>query len=255
MNASNIRASQTISKAEPYHYIAKIYDRLMSHVNYQIWADYIENCFQRFSRNVQCILDGGCGTGSLVREFSKRGYLAAGFDLSYPMIDMARSKGLQMVWQGDLCQPATKNRWDACLCLYDTIHYLHKDKVSQVFHRLFNLLRVHGILVFDVVTEHHVKHQWANYSEQGQENAFSYMRRCWYHPREQCQHTEFHIYTDNQKNVLYEHHKQWIYPVSFFIEQAVASGFEYCGQFDNFTFNPGNKRSERIHIVLCRRES
>ncbi|MBN2104365.1 class I SAM-dependent methyltransferase [bacterium] len=238
---------------KPYHAIAGFYDDLMSHVNYRLWADYIEECFKKFGKNIHSVLDVGCGTGSMVLELKRRGFWAAGFDISLPMVYMARSKGMKRVWQGDLCQPAVKN-WDALLCLYDTIHYIPKDKITQVFRQLFYSLRIHGILVFDIVTEHHVKQCWAGYTEKGRENGFYYTRQCWYNARKSCQHTEFNILIDNQKNIYYEHHKQWIYPVSFYIEQAEACGFEYYGHFDDFTFEPGNNHSERIHVVLCRRE-
>jgi len=250
-------SSQNFQKAEPalpYQHIAEFYDRLMSHVNYKIWAEYIIECFQKFGNDIHTVLDGGCGTGSLIYELKRRGFRVAGFDLSFPMIRRARSKGLKNVWQGDLCQPAACNGWDGVICLYDTIHYLTETDIQPFFNRLAGMVRPGGIMIFDTVTEHHVRQYWADYTEKGEEGECRYIRRCWYDASVRCQHTEFRISSKKGAQMFREHHRQWIYPFSYLIKQAEYSGFEVRGVFDEFNFEPGDERSDRIHVVLYRRE-
>ncbi len=241
--------------AAPYAHIAEFYDRLMAHVDYSEWADYLEACFKVFgNEGITRILDGGCGTGSLLSEMKKRGYSVSGFDLSEDMIRIARTKGVP-VWRGDLRAMASAGPVDSIICLYDTIHYLNEKEVSEFFNEACRLLKNEGLFIFDAVTENHVRNYWADYTEQGEECGCSYLRRSWYETANRCQHTEFEITVPPDETVFQEHHRQWIHPVPFFIENAEHSGFSLLGVFDECTFEEGHTHSDRVHLVFSRRPS
>jgi len=78
------------------------------------------------------------------------------------------------------------------------------------------------------------------------------VRRSWYVKERQSQHTEFELFNDNQKNVYREHHIQYIYPLDTFIKISGECGLRCVGQFQDFTLNPGNEKSDRIHFVFRR---
>jgi SAM-dependent methyltransferase len=241
-----------VQSIAPYTRIAKFYDRLMAHVDYQEWADYLMACFRLIGLRIRRVLDGGCGTGSLMAKLKTQGFSVAGFDLSYDMVVMAKQKGLEFVWQGNLLQPAVRELWDCMISLYDTVHYLKKAEIPVFFQAAQRVIRPEGLLIIDLVTEHHVKNYWANYTENGEESGFRYCRRSWYDPEEKCQHTLFEI--GRKAKALYEeHHYQWIHPVSLVIEHACAAGFALNGQFDECTFHEATSVSDRIHLIFSRR--
>jgi SAM-dependent methyltransferase len=236
----------------PYKCVATFYDQLMAHVDYQEWADYLLACFKLFGRQIRRVLDGGCGTGSLMAKLNMGGFSVAGFDLSYDMVVMAKQKGLEFVWQGNLLQPSVRELWDCMVSLYDTVHYLTKAEIPVFFQAVQKIIRPEGLLIIDLVTEHHVKNYWADYTENGEESGFRYCRRSWYEPEEKCQHTLFEI--GHRANTLYkEHHYQWIHPAPFVIAHACSSGFSLAGQFDECTFHEAASSSDRIHLIFIRR--
>ena len=58
-----------------YDAIAHVYEKLNSEIDYAGWADFIEKCFDRYLPNrPELVLDLACGTGTMTRELSARGY-------------------------------------------------------------------------------------------------------------------------------------------------------------------------------------
>jgi len=49
--------------AEPYDFLAEMYDDIMEHVNYVQWASYIKTLLSS-ERKLQRFVDLSCGTGS-----------------------------------------------------------------------------------------------------------------------------------------------------------------------------------------------
>lgn len=234
----------------PYEQIAAFYDHLMAHVEYNNWAEYISRHFKRSPLKVRTVLEGGCGTGSMLQELQKRGYAVAGYDLSHAMVSQARGKGLQRVWQGDMQYPSTRSQWDCMLSLYDTIHYLKEKELSGFFKAAHNVLNPGGLLIFDAVTLALVHEYWMDFTERDFIHPFEYVRHSYYESGRQCQHTEFKIWNRTDGRKMTEHHLQWIYPISTYIRTAEQSGFMLTGVFDNCTMDVWNEDSERVHIVL-----
>src|SRR2546421_3509407 len=51
-----------------------------------------------FSYGPRCVLDGGCGTGRVAIELSRRGVEVVGVDLDRDMIELARAKAPDLTW-------------------------------------------------------------------------------------------------------------------------------------------------------------
>ena len=57
-----------------YTKFASLYDGLMNEdINYEEWADYIENLFDHYGKSPYIVCDLACGTGSVTLPLSKRG--------------------------------------------------------------------------------------------------------------------------------------------------------------------------------------
>ena len=57
-----------------YEEFSRIYDILMSDVDYESWAQYIINLFEKSGVFPKTILDIACGTGNISIPMSKAGY-------------------------------------------------------------------------------------------------------------------------------------------------------------------------------------
>ena len=58
-----------------YSDFAYVYDSLMhSDIDYEKWADYIENLFDMYGVNPDLVCDLACGTGNITIPLARRGY-------------------------------------------------------------------------------------------------------------------------------------------------------------------------------------
>ena len=225
MKFRRIHLLHRAEETPPYTYLACVYDRLMDHVDYAAWAEYIGVLFDHFGRNVRRVVDGGCGTGSMTRALMKKGYRVAGFDRSFDMIQRARPKMRIPFWQGDLRAIALSEEWDAVLCLYDTIQYLTPEGVECMLSDAMGILVDGGLVVFDAVTERHVLKYWACYTERDRAEGWEFLRRSWYDGKRRLQHTEFALSSARTGKVFKEHHIQKVYRLEELERIVEESGF------------------------------
>ena len=241
--------------ADPYAVFARIYDRAMDHVDYEEWADYIILLFRKFSNHVHDVLDGGCGTGSLLKVLGNRGYKTAGFDRSLSMVRVASHKIHCPLWLADLRNVQCRRQWDAVISLYDTIQYFTIDELEGLFFHVRSLLNPLGLFIFDVITQKHARADWGNYTEQDEWDGIEYIRHTRYDKRQRLLRTEFFFYHLNNKNRTMEKHRQYIFPLNEIHSRAEAAGFTVLGVFDEFTMDRGTEDSDRVHFVLCKEAS
>lgn len=251
---NTVRTSMAaVREQAPYTAISAFYDDMMAHVDYAGWADQIEGFLAKYGNGVHTVLDAGCGTGTLVKMFTRRGFRAAGFDRSVEMIARAKKKGNKRVWAGDILHPACRGDWDAVLCLYDTIHYIPPCDLRQAFRAMHGLVRRSGLLIFDIVTERMVMKYWMDYTERSRNESGEYIRRSWYERKNRCQHTDIRVLRKGGGTPLAESHRQWIYPVEDVERELERQGFGTIQKLDSETLKRGGEDSERLYVISRRR--
>ncbi len=247
-----------VKKVRPYEKLASIYDHLMSHVDYQFWAEYTHDLIQRWHPQVQTLLDIACGTGNLLKEMNEFSYKLFGCDFSFPMVLQAAKKPSLWnvsLWQSDMVHPAFKRRMDVILCLYDSINYIMKEeKIAQFLITTNALLSPQGILIFDICTERNSLNYFYNYYDHDENEKFSYDRWSHYNQKKKIQFTEFKIRIKNNPVTYHEVHEQRIYPISIFLRLIKSSPLKILSVYDEFSFDQPQNKSNRIHFVLQRRE-
>ena len=139
-----------------YARLADYYDRLIEPAVYSRFADRICALLEKQGIREGLVLDLCCGTGSLTRELSLRGYEMIGCDLSPEMLEMAREKcaGLPVppVW---ICQDAAEldlyGTVRAAVCCLDSVNYLTDlRQLRRAFVRVSLFLESGGLFLFDV---------------------------------------------------------------------------------------------------------
>jgi SAM-dependent methyltransferase len=227
-----------------------MYDRLMNHVDYEAWARYIVDVFTHFGEDVSTVIEGGCGTGSLMKALRGMGLDAAGFDLSYGMVRRAKRKSDGCVWRGDLRAPAVRGGWDAFLCLYDTIQYLNQVEIQMWLEEVNRILNPGGLVVFDMVTESHVMKYWMDYTEQIRGHGWRLLRRSWYEKQKKRLHTEFDLKFREEGRRYTEHHQQFVYRIEALSDCWAGSDLTLLARHDGFRFKAGTEDSDRVHFIL-----
>lgn len=147
---------------EGYDVIAGVYDKLNAEINYNKWADFIEECFDKYLDNrPELVLDLACGTGSMTLELARRGYDMIGVDGSDQMLSVASERyydedfgdeprSILFLLQ-DMRSFELYGTVGACVCCLDSINYLlTEDDVKKCFRTVHNYLDPDGIFMFDV---------------------------------------------------------------------------------------------------------
>ena len=140
-----------------YESLAFSYDALTQDVGYEKRADFIEKLFTRAKISVHTVLDLACGTGTMTKLFTERGYELIGVDISEEMLMEAREKtqDIQGVPPMFLHQSMPEldlyGTVDACICCLDSLNYLTNPRdVRRTFERLHLFIAPGGVLIFDV---------------------------------------------------------------------------------------------------------
>ena len=154
-----------------YGALAPVYDRLNDTVDYAAWADFRENCMERFGTKVPGagILDLGCGTGAMTLELARRGYDMTALDLSEEMLSeadaLARDAGLSdiLFLCGDMRAFELYGTVDHVVCCLDGINHLtSRDALLECFSRVANYLNPGGLFLFDLNTPYKFKTTYAD---------------------------------------------------------------------------------------------
>jgi SAM-dependent methyltransferase len=136
-----------------YDAFAKHYDAFTAHHDYEAWTTTIEQLARRHGLSGTRFLDVACGTGKSLQPFVRRGYTAAGCDLSQPMLDVAAAKlgPTVRLERHDLRELPRLGAFDLVCCLDDALNYLvTDDELGAALSGLAANLAPDGVLVFDV---------------------------------------------------------------------------------------------------------
>lgn len=248
----------TADRAAPYSQLAGIYDYVMRHVDYTLWADYVQSIFARYRTKPATILELACGTGSLALILADRGYRVTGVDQSDAMVSVARKKAeraqrpLSFI-QGNMTAIPVEGRFDAVLCLYDSINYLlDRNTMQRMMEGVRTRLSPGGVFVFDACTEINSRRYFHGHTEREETPHFAYIRRSEYRARDRIQVNEFRLWLKHgdRFEAHDERHEQRIYPIGQMVETIGAAGFDVLGTFDGFSFTPATEQSNRVHFVV-----
>ena len=138
----------------------QFYDLLSSDLDLMVsWEKRLKNEAPFFKKlfeenRVKKVLDIACGTGHHSIFFAKSGYEVTGVDKSKEMIKLAKrnSKGVSGIkfLQSSFLEiyPTVKNRFDAVICLGNSLpHLLSKKDLKKTLQNIYDLLNPEGILI------------------------------------------------------------------------------------------------------------
>lgn len=248
----------------PYEALARIYDRVMSHVSYNRWLYFVLDLLQDHGlppvsdEHSPSILECACGTGNFAGLLAMHGYHVEAFDGSPEMIEVARQK-----LSGMDNPPILKvigfnsfeeqSRYDAVLCMYDSVNYLRDPKrMVDFFKRVSGSLKPSGLFLFDVCTEYNSLQHFNDVQETFEEDEYWYTREMKYNEREKLQINRFTIRLDDRPGEEFqEEHVQKIYSereVTNFINSVGLKVVETCS---GLVRKPPDESAKRIHF-LCK---
>lgn len=249
-------------EAVPYERLAQIYDYVMRHVDYWLWAEHLDLLLTRAGVSRGPVLEIAAGTGSLGWHLRRLGWEPALCDLSAHMLRQAaakfRQRGVRVpMWAADMRQLATLRRFPAAVCVYDSMNYLLSPADwAAMLQSTADCLHEGGVLVFDVCTALNSQRNFRNYRDRESGPGFTYTRKSRYVERTQLQINQFEIELAAIPGVVFrEVHQQRIYTLGAVEAMVERSPFSVEACHCDFSLKPGSEQCERVHFVVRRRPS
>jgi SAM-dependent methyltransferase len=164
-NKNNTLKDATQNSTALFADYARYYDLLYKDKDYAAEAEYVAGLIRKFHPSARSILELGSGTGIHAIHLAKRGYDVTGIDLSYDMINIARSNveasPHPIFLEGDIRKIRLSKSFDAVIALFHVISYqTTNEDVTAAFKTARQHLNPGGIFIFDiwygpaVLTEH-----------------------------------------------------------------------------------------------------
>jgi len=250
-----------------YVQMAEVYDRLMSDVDYDLWAESILRLIKRFGHEKQSlrVLDCACGTGALTIRLAERGFLMTGLDCSEDMLRVAQRKsmrrGLKIPYVCmDMQNLQMHRRMDAITCCCDGVNYLTDPaEVMRFFRSAHAALKPDGIFLFDVSSAYKLEHV-LGCSVMGEDRPdCTYLWENMFDPETRLLEMRLHFFVPNQSNKALWHrfdetHVQRAYTQQELCDLLIACGFEPIGIYGAFTEEQPAADAERIQFAARRKE-
>ena len=241
-----------------YNDFAYVYDALMKRdVDYEKWADYIENLFDMYGVNPELVCDVACGTGNITIPMAKRGYDMTGVDISESMLNVAREKaeGLNVLF---LNQSMTKidlyGTMGAFLCMIDGINYVLSPKsLLQFFTKIKTCFMDKGApFIFDVSSEYKLKNIIGNntFIKSDKNIFYTWQNRYIESKRLSDMFLTFFVREGGMYRRFEERHIQRAWSVDELTYLLKRAGFTKIDTYGELSFERPKEKEERI-VFVC----
>ncbi len=240
--------------AAPYEGIAKIYDKMMQHVEYDRWADFIVKILKQETDFPPKVIELACGTGIIADLLSRQGVEVTGYDASPAMISQARRKydsprlKFKVATFDDF---PLYEKFHAALCLYDSINYiLTVEGIISFIRRVKQVLHPGGVFIFDICTRFNSYTNFRGFTDEGVIDGYYYFRFSNYSPKNHIHTNDFLIHPQyNPAKQIRENHRQYIFSVRQIQSALKKSGMNLVMKFDDINLLPAKINSLRIHFL------
>ncbi len=240
---------------DAYSKFAQVYDELMEDVPYKEISEIIDSKIKKYGVENNIVLDLACGTGTLTKYLSDKGYEMIGADMSADMLQIAQEKNPDVLF---LNQPMEDfelyGTVGAIVCSLDSINYLLDDEsLYETFRLCNNYLEPDGLLIFDINTEYKFKNILAdNIFTFDNDRIFYTWENNYSEDEKLC---DFYLTFFVKEGDLYsrfdEVHTERVYSDSEIENALCTNGFEILEKLDNFTDEPAYENSERV-VYVCK---
>ena len=248
-----------------YHDLAPFYDALNTEILYDDWAMAADRVIRRSAGSaVPCVLDLGCGTGSMTIALAKLGYDMIGLDLSPEMLSVADSRasaaGLasQIQWtRQDMCDFSLCGRVDAVVSTLDCLNHLPTPKkLRDCFARVSDVLTPGGVFLFDLNAKRQFEEVYANevYTMET-DDAFCVWQNCYRASTKRCDFwiTLFCRAADGRYIRADSHETERYYPLITVKKALEATGMTLQGVFGNYDGKPMCDEDTRWYCLATRK--
>ncbi|HXH61135.1 MAG TPA: methyltransferase domain-containing protein [Fimbriimonadaceae bacterium] len=236
--------------------IAPYYDRLMAQVPYEMWAGYYRLLLAQSGASPETLLDVCCGTGTLAEVLTKDGFTVTGFDLSAPMIEVARRKAAESKLDieyhvADAAKLDLDRTFDAAYSFFDSLNYIiEPERLQSAIKRVAAHLVPGSTFIFDINTAFAFENKMFDQQDMRRATKLKYKWVGDYDADTRLIQVHMDFWHEGEK--FHETHVQRAYTDEELRAMLHAAGLQVERVFDSYTLDPPRKRSDRLHYVTLK---
>lgn len=233
---------------DAFAHLARYYDPIMSHVNYDRWF----SCTLALAELAPAPfrhVDTGCGTGVLVNMLRQAGWQSAGIDLSAAMVSAGRrARGSLPLAVADLRALPFNNSLGFITCLFDSLNFLLEEReLRQAIHEFARALCPGGLLYFDIVTERMVTLHFAGQEWDEDNGGFQSSWTSAYNRATACAETRVRINTGAETLI-----RERIYPHALLENMLRDFGLTVLAVYDAERWRRPTRHTTRIDFIAMK---
>lgn len=253
-----------VKKRDAYSTLAQIYDDVMKDVDYETWADYIDEIIMQHHPEGSDLLELACGTGTMALSLEELGYYTiTATDGSDAMIKIAQKKADEAV--SDVTFKTMNfldinlgKTFDVVFMVFDSLNYLHTTEEILLLHRqVKKILKPGGLFIYDFTTPKNSRQAILvlNNNSRRINPVYRFHRESTYDAKNRVHTNRFHIEkkaenTSKKKEMIEEVHQQKIYTLDEIKSIINKTDFTILEAYDGFELIPAHENSLRITMVL-----
>ena len=241
-----------------YDALALYYDTMQSDMDAAAWAEFISKLIKRYSqRNIECITDLGCGTGSVTVELAKKGYEMTGIDSAEEMLAQASTKegAENVIWSvQDITDFDIGGKTDCFISTLDTVdHITDGEALERLFASVGKNLEDGGLFIFDAITMHHLAETFADNIFYEDYDDFTLLWVNSFDEESLINTAELTLFALTDEG-LYERFDgelvEKYYPSEFFAGAGEKAGLELLAVYGELKDNDPSENEERVFYVF-----
>jgi SAM-dependent methyltransferase len=237
--------------------VAEFYDELMKPVPYRMWVSYYLLLLAMQEVKPKTMLDMCCGTGTMSEFMHREGFQLEGFDLSAPMIEVARKKAAQKKLPiryevANATDVDMGQTYDGVFCFFDSLNNItdpadfQKALISAGKH-----LESGQSFIFDLNMAYAFEARMFTQQDLNKTSKIRYRWRGDWDPTTRLIHVNMKFWVGDQ--IFEEMHIQRAYEIDDVTDMLVLAGFERIRVFHSYTLDPPRTKSDRIHFAAIKK--
>lgn len=228
--------------------LARYYDPLMEHVNYDRWF-FTVSCLADLIGEPVRHLDAACGTATLVAKLRKTGWESMGTDLSPAMIHAAHKKiPTAPVAVANLLAMPFNGSFNLVTCLFDSLNFiLDETDLARAFRELHGALADGGILYTDIITERMVTEHFEGQSWSEENEGFTSRWSSAYDRKHAIAESRVRVNTGATSII-----RERVHAPAMVEELIKQAGFQVLAAFDADNWKTPRKKTTRIDFVAVK---
>lgn len=237
-----------MSAPDAFEDLARYYDPLMEHVNYDRWFFTVSALAELVGDPVRH-LDAACGTGTLLHKLRKTGWASMGTDLSPAMIHTARKKDSALpVGVANLLAMPFNGSFNLVTCLFDSLNFiLDETDLARAFRELHAVLDDGGILYTDIITERMVTEHFEGQSWSEENDGFTSRWSSVYDRKQAIAESSVRVNTGATSVI-----RERVHAPAMVEELIKQAGFQILAAVDAENWKSPRRKTTRIDFVAVK---